>query len=155
MKSTRFQSLYSALQLRWKIIFPFCAKSRAHAHTLTYKVCVWARDFARNGKIIFQRNCNSLYSTIYAHTQYILVPARVRSWTPPRFKMAGKPIVTPKGFLKLDFDRGDVSFSLKTYVPPQNTARKGLSPSDIKKEVLSSRDVQSAIDEVRNRGVSH
>ena len=59
-------------------------------------------------------------------------------------------MVTPKGFLKLDFDRGDVSFSLKTYVPPQNTARKGLSPSDIKKEVLSSRDVQSAIDEVRN-----
>ena len=24
-------------------------------------VCAWARDFARNGKIIFQRNCNSLY----------------------------------------------------------------------------------------------
>ena len=83
-----------------------------------------------------------------ACTYCLWVPARVRSWTPPRFKMAGKPIA--KGFLKLDFNRGDVSFSLKTYVPPQNTARKGLSPSDIKKEVLSSRDVQSAIDEVRN-----
>ena len=27
-------ALYSVLQLRWKIIFPFLAKSRAHAHTL-------------------------------------------------------------------------------------------------------------------------
>ena len=52
---------YSVLQLHWKIIFPFLAKSCAHAHTLPYKVCVWARDFARNGKIIFQRNCNTLY----------------------------------------------------------------------------------------------
>ena len=51
---------YSELQLRWKIIFPFLAKSHAHAHTLPYKVCIWARDFARNGKIIFQCNCNSL-----------------------------------------------------------------------------------------------
>ena len=45
-----YQVNYSVLQLRWKIIFPFLAKSRAHAHTLLYKVCVWARDFARNGK---------------------------------------------------------------------------------------------------------
>ena len=26
--------LYSVLQLRWKIIFPFLAKSRAHAHSM-------------------------------------------------------------------------------------------------------------------------
>ena len=53
--------IYSELQLRWKIIFPFLAKSRAHTHTLYVSVCAWARDFARNGKIIFQRNCNALY----------------------------------------------------------------------------------------------
>ena len=50
--------------MHWKIIFPFLAKSRAHMHTLYGSVCTWARDFARNGKIIFQHNCNSLYSRL-------------------------------------------------------------------------------------------
>ena len=53
-------TLYSALQLHWKIIFPFLAKSRAHTHTLYGSVCAWERDFARNGKIIFQCNYNTL-----------------------------------------------------------------------------------------------
>ena len=30
------------------------------------RICAWARDFARNGKIIFQCNCNSLYVCMYA-----------------------------------------------------------------------------------------
>ena len=73
---------YSVLQLRWKIIFP---KSRAHMHTLYGSVCAWARDFARNGKIIFQHNCNALYFPFLAkshtHTHTMCMGTRLcKEW---------------------------------------------------------------------------
>ena len=46
---------YSVLQLRWKIIFPFLAKSRAHTHTLYGSVLLISSHFEHYGSVSVAR----------------------------------------------------------------------------------------------------
>ena len=60
----------AVLQLRWKIIFPLLAKSRAHVHT---KYEYGHETLQGMGKIIFQRNCNTLYRLYTVCTTRVLI----------------------------------------------------------------------------------
>ena len=51
-------------------------------------------------------------------------------------------------YISLDFDRGELSFTFKSYKPEKNSRGRGLTSAQIKNEVLQSSRLRNLIGEV-------